>query len=353
MRYSIPFLWLIGLACPSWAQQAINLDLGYGGVPSSTFGGVAGQPGHWNELFQVATHPPEPMLDVHGNASGVSAWNSGNVAGVDIPDGSMTLDQQQLLGDGTHTMFQWGNLSHSVTLQGFTPGWYRVYAYCMVVSPFGTGAQSNVSISLPGPDGLQVGTDQPWTGDYIQGQTHAVWVRYISSSFSITCSNPNGWYGARLDTLSGIQVVPLPPSLGLSYCASQPNTTDSMAALVMAGSESLAANDFELGVFSLPPASWGYFLVSQDAGLTHFPGGSRGVLCLGGNIGRHNRPGELQLSDPAGVVRFAPDLADLPQGSASVAVTAGSTWRWQFWFRDAGLAFTTNFSEAQEITFVP
>ena len=81
-------------------------------------------------------------------------------------------------------------------------------------------------------------------------------------------------------------------------------------------------------------------------------GGSLGTLCLGGGVGRFDRPGEARTADGQGTVTLDVDLSDVPQPLAAQSVVAGETWRFQAWYRDAvnGVA-TSNFSGSLAVEF--
>ena len=75
------------------------------------------------------------------------------------------------------------------------------------------------------------------------------------------------------------------------------------------------------------------FITSRSLGRVPMAGGL-GTLCLGGQIGRCNGPGQLQLSSAAGTIALGVDLTAMPQPSALVGVLPGDTWRFQLWHRD-------------------
>ena len=100
----------------------------------------------------------------------------------------------------------------------------------------------------------------------------------------------------------------------------------------------------------LPPNQFGYFLTSQTQGASQ-PPGSSGLLCLGGNIGRFNRPGEIGFTGTAGAYSLDVDTNDIPL--APGAIQSGETWNFQAWHRDVvGGAATSNFTDAIEVDFL-
>jgi hypothetical protein len=141
--------------------------------------------------------------------------------------------------------------------------------------------------------------------------------------------------------------------LGTSYCGpAVPNSTGASGAMSATGSASVASNDLTLTASSLPNNAFGYFLTSRTQGLVLQPGGSLGVLCLGGNIGRYVGPGQIQNTGVTGAISLLLDLTQTPTPTGPVAVAAGETWSFQAWHRDSvgGLA-VSNFTDGLEVTF--
>ncbi|MEM1449016.1 MAG: hypothetical protein AAF957_22720 [Planctomycetota bacterium] len=139
---------------------------------------------------------------------------------------------------------------------------------------------------------------------------------------------------------------------GQSYCASNPNSTGMEATLRATGTPTVALNDVTLITENVPKNAFGFFLTSMSRGNTPNPGGSQGVLCLGGAIGRYVGPGQIQQAGANGTIALPIDLQQVPTPTGFVAVQAGETWNFQAWHRDAvGGAATSNFSQGIEITF--
>ncbi|MEM9380826.1 MAG: hypothetical protein AAGB93_12810 [Planctomycetota bacterium] len=142
------------------------------------------------------------------------------------------------------------------------------------------------------------------------------------------------------------------PFVGAPYCNSLLNSTGERARLDGFGSPIVANNDLRLEATRLPPGTLSIVLVSRSARATAFPGGSLGILCLGDPIGRYDAPGDIRSSGSDGSFSFPVDLASVPQPAGAVTVTAGETWRFQAWYRDAVGAFVvSNFTDGLEITF--
>ncbi|MDG1490265.1 MAG: hypothetical protein P8M11_08770 [Planctomycetota bacterium] len=137
------------------------------------------------------------------------------------------------------------------------------------------------------------------------------------------------------------------------YCmgAHTLNSVGQVAALATTGSRVITANDLTLRASGLPGGSFGYFLNSLEHTAPTPLAIGQGVLCLGGGIGRLNRPGEILSATPAGMVDLAIDLNDLPSPQGAVAVLPGDTWHFQLWYRDQNPTVTSNTSSALRIVF--
>ncbi|MCP3918582.1 MAG: hypothetical protein GY711_23795 [bacterium] len=138
----------------------------------------------------------------------------------------------------------------------------------------------------------------------------------------------------------------LPDDCEGPYCEGELNSTGAPATLVVSGDTDPLLNDLTLDVTGLPADQFGQFLMSPHASFVVGPGNSQGNLCLGLPIARFAN--DIQFSGPAGTVSFSPDLTDLPNGSS---VSAGETWKFQFWYRDLNPHFTSNLSSASAFTF--
>ncbi len=142
------------------------------------------------------------------------------------------------------------------------------------------------------------------------------------------------------------------PSVGTNYCTAVVNSTGVAGTMSASGSNSVASNDLVLEASDLPLNSFGFFLTSLTQGAVANPGGSQGNLCLGGSIGRYVGAGQIQNSGATGEISLAADNTQIPQPNGFVAVSAGETWSFQAWYRDAvaGTA-TSNFTDGYEIMF--
>ncbi len=138
-------------------------------------------------------------------------------------------------------------------------------------------------------------------------------------------------------------------AFGDTYCTSNPNSTGQIGELTALGNPVVAANDFSLMGSKLPPNQFGFYLAGRTQGVTPMAGGSQGVLCLGGSIGR--LLGTLAMSNGAGELTGSVNLFAIPEGASISAVMPGETWNFQLWHRDVNPTATSNFTEAIEVVF--
>jgi hypothetical protein len=133
-----------------------------------------------------------------------------------------------------------------------------------------------------------------------------------------------------------------------NYCASSPNSTGHVARIGAWGSLAVADANTHLWTSACPPGSLGIFFYGADS--VQIPFGN-GTLCISPFY-----PGLFRLDpavaiDAAGHAELELDFAALhPAGQ----IAAGSSWNFQFWFRDpfAGGA-GTNLTDAQRVSFCP
>ena len=130
-----------------------------------------------------------------------------------------------------------------------------------------------------------------------------------------------------------------------NYCVSTPNTAGAGAHITANGSTSIAFNNLELYCDGIPAAHPGRYYFGSKQALAPY---GDGVLCVGGTGRRFG----IAFTDAFGVARTTVDLQD--PNSPSALFTPGSTWNFQFVYRDPlGAAATFNTSDAMQITFCP
>lgn len=123
------------------AAQGFNVDLyadGASPAPSAAFAAASGQAGTWNAIACTFCEPQVfPLVDVNGQASGVSLKTTSGGFANSCPSGPFTLDEQALLGGGQGGSDVFNAVSFA--LQGLTPGVYDLYLYvgqrCLTLFP--------------------------------------------------------------------------------------------------------------------------------------------------------------------------------------------------------------------------
>jgi hypothetical protein len=141
--------------------------------------------------------------------------------------------------------------------------------------------------------------------------------------------------------------------LGTSYCSpGVVNSSGAAGEISATGSSVAAENNLTLMASDLPRFSFGLFLTSRMQGQVNQPGGSQGVLCLSGAVGRFVGPGQIKNTGSLGEIELLTDLTQQPTPNGLISVLAGDTWNYQVWHRDSlGGSPTSNFSDALQITF--
>ena len=143
-----------------------------------------------------------------------------------------------------------------------------------------------------------------------------------------------------------------PTTVGTNYCTANPNSTGQTGLITGLGSASVAANDLALEASRLPINSFGYFVTSLTQAVTPNPGGSQGVLCLGGQIGRYTGAGQIKNSGATGAFSLLLNLNQIPTPTGFVQAVVGQSRNFQCWHRDAvGGVATSNFTNGLAVTF--
>jgi hypothetical protein len=136
------------------------------------------------------------------------------------------------------------------------------------------------------------------------------------------------------------------PCMPTAYCVTTPNSAGPGAYLGWTGSSSVSANNLRLTAFGAAPNTMGLFYYGNAQ--VQVPLGA-GVRCVGGQVFRVGPPSN---SAPNGSNSRLLDLTQWPMGFGPGMVSVGSTWNFQFWFRDPfAVGATSNLSDALEITF--
>jgi outer membrane protein assembly factor BamB len=129
-----------------------------------------------------------------------------------------------------------------------------------------------------------------------------------------------------------------------TYCSTSPNSVGAGALIDKLGSLSLADDNLTLLVSDLPAGQFGLFF--QGQGQVQLPLGD-GFLCVAPPLVRL----PVVSIKPDGGARWTMDLASPPTGGE---ILAGSTWSFQFWYRDPAAGGSgSNLSDGLELTFCP
>jgi hypothetical protein len=146
-------------------------------------------------------------------------------------------------------------------------------------------------------------------------------------------------------------IADAPLAQAFQYGYGNPNSTGDRSFLTMYGDRSTTALK-TLRASALPAASFGFFICGPNFNNVPNPGGSEGVLLVGGSIGRYVAAGQIKSSGANGSFSLEVDPTDLPQPTGSIAVTAGEVWQFQAWHRDSsGGVATSNFTNGVTMLF--
>lgn len=141
--------------------------------------------------------------------------------------------------------------------------------------------------------------------------------------------------------VGAVIVLTLQPVNIRNYCASSPNTTGVAATMDSTGYASLVDDDLALFARDVPPGAAGLFFTGQNQKQNPFGNGFR---CIGAPFTRIN---PLVSADASG-------LATSPPVATWFLWTVGSTWNYQFWYRDpTAPGATFNLTDGLEVTFIP
>ncbi len=141
--------------------------------------------------------------------------------------------------------------------------------------------------------------------------------------------------------------VPDPCQTTGGYCQSAPNSTGVGGVVGWIGSTSVADNSLRLVAEECPAGNVGLFFYGTSALQQPFGDGFR---CVGGSVFRLFPLANIQFG---GVAFRDVDFSAPPAPGATI--TPGSTWHFQFWFRDPGGPGGSGFNltDGLSVTFCP
>ena len=346
----------VALASTAQAQGPnINVDftgLGYAnsGTPAATFGGAPGPAaaGGWNEVdvdLQVGGQlMTGPLLDTTGANSGATLSLDGggfDAFTIQADEPNTFGDDEALMDDGFYF-----DGPGTITINGLPAGTYTVFTYAMAPDD----ATFETSVDVTGGTGPQtVGGD--FSAGYAQGTTHAMHVVTIGAGMPLVILTD---VVTSFDTINGLQIVGggTGGNIGTNYCMANPNSSGGPGVMSAQGSRVASVNNLMLTASSLPPNQFGIFVSSTVQAFVPNAGGtSNGNICLGGQIVRFNRAGEILPSGTMGTFSLQVDLTNIPLGNGIVSVMAGETWNYQAWVRDT-VGQGSNFTDGLELLFL-
>jgi choice-of-anchor B domain-containing protein len=201
------------------------------------------------------------------------------------------------------------------------------------------------SVEIVGPSGAE--TNGGWfqhTFDISQFvmPNSTVQLRFVASDL-----NGGTWIEAAIDDLR-IEELDCSGSCGsaINYCTSAANSVGAGAVMGYTGSLSVMANNFAVEANGCTLSEPGLFYYGPNQTSQTFGDGFRCVS----NPTYRLLP--ISFSNGSGVATFALDLTSPPQAAGQI--TPGTTWNFQFWYRDPGAAMAGfNLSDGLEATFCP
>jgi hypothetical protein len=151
--------------------------------------------------------------------------------------------------------------------------------------------------------------------------------------------------------IGGAYVFDLAAGSTTTYCTGAANSVGPGAIISSYGPNSISANEFSLVAARLPPHVLGKFYYGPE--VQQLPFGN-GFACVGaGGLGTFRLLPLLQAEEDGMVARHL-DFTLPPASSGAGQILPGSTWCFQYWYRDpasGGAGF--NLSDAVSITFCP
>lgn len=159
-------------------------------------------------------------------------------------------------------------------------------------------------------------------------------------------------FGAQAILAGGTEadsVLHFDDRIGSTYCTpSVANSAGTHGRIEAQGFPATAVDgSTRLNVTGLPAGAFGYIIASRTPGFGQ-PAASAGPLCLGGSIVRFLAP-EFLLDGAEGSVGFP--HAGIT-GLGDLSISAGETWHYQCWYRDASAALPSNFTDAVAVTYL-
>ena len=209
------------------------------------------------------------------------------------------------------------------------------------------GGSSWVSVEILGPNGP--GTTGGWiehafrVADFVTPSSQVV-VRFIAAD-----TGQGSIVEAAIDDFEVIDLECQDCSTQ-NYCMANPNSSGIAASMGATGSTHVSADDFTLRVSGAAPNKSGLFFYGSNQLQVPFGDGFR---CVGGTSLFRLQP--VVQTDVFGGASRDLSFVNPPAGSGPGQIDPGSTWNFQFWFRDpmgpGGTGF--NLSDGLSANFCP
>lgn len=130
------------------------------------------------------------------------------------------------------------------------------------------------------------------------------------------------------------------------------NSTGYRGKIRIFGELSLAADDVTLQAVDLPICVTGLFFTGRQSITPMAVPGSEGTLCVGGDLGRFDGPGQICTTGDTGSMELTISPLSLPSGSTFVSAVAGESWHFQAWHRDQRNGVpTSGFTSTRQLTW--
>lgn len=309
--------------------QDFNIDIGPLGSaqPSATYA-AAGQAGVWNAIQAPHTTPstqPQPfdemLVGLNGALTTVGLHQFGGQTYVDTPDLGLAGDDALLMNDALVANSL--SLDTCLYLTGLQNGTYEVLSYMWMPNHPEVVHKSKFDF-VPG---VQNNTGA-WTGGHVEGISYTRTIVNVTNEFM----GPHmglapGQNPVLGGAVNGVQLRLLSCDVE-RFCSSTANSTGLAAQIHIGGTCSVEQNDFELSAGPVPNTV-GLFFYSQ----TWVNGGAgtpfgNGLRCIGSGSPIFRMPASAISGST--LLRSVDYSALHPNG----AITPGSTWHFQAWFRD-------------------
>ncbi|MFT5154354.1 MAG: polyhydroxybutyrate depolymerase, partial [Planctomycetota bacterium] len=257
----------------------------------------------WEDASVCTPSEPVHILQIHGTSDGTVLFNGGHFGGQVYPSALGTVER-------------WASKNGCDLIQD-------------------TSAPNiNLDGGIPG----QESSVTRWLSNCDLGGSAELWT--ISGGGHIpNLSNP------FIGHVIGYLLEHPKPGAGTNFCSASANSTGAAAAIRGEGSNSISAADLVLAAESVPANQNGLFYYGANEIVLPFGNGTRCVAAGGGSLYRL----PIQTSDGAGRMALA-----LQYTGNEAQLSAGTTWKFQAWFRDPGAGGSSfDLSDGLSIVFRP